>query len=579
MLFFWLMALKNTDSYFSVYVLVAGMGIVALWTRKKSLGVYSGRDLACAGIVAFIISFAVFLANYQCYIAFPGFTRLLSELTIFAGGMIAGANVVLFFIDRPNDGTRERRTAHVRSVFLGCFAVLLVEYMSYLLCAAYPSYLTVDSHSSLNQIETGNYINNHPFWYTMFVKLMHAIGFLFTDDSFLALGAYGIFQVMIVTLSFSYVIVTFYQAGLRKRWLIAMLVLYGLSPYNLALAVTMWKDILFSVSILLWVVSLYRIKKEIGSNGLNYAVLCAGCAGTCLMRTNGWFVAFLSYSIFLIGFRKLRDKRPLLVMGGVIAICWVMTGPMLTFLNVGKTNYIEGLSLPLQQMVRVIFNEYELPDSDMAMLEQIFNLHKIPTEFSHGCSDPVKTVIFKMEQKEFLKEHALEYIALWIRIGVSHPTEYLKAWIELTKGYWNAGYAYEIYYLGEDMPSVGLLYPQFLENGKVMFRIYFDFLENAVWYQPFVSIGLQVWTLLVCFFLNIRWKQQEKVLAVPLLIILAGLWVGTPVFSEFRYAYPVFLTLPVILAATALSARTYGETIRPDAQGLTTSPAQKNMGM
>ena len=115
------------------------MGIVALWTRKKSLGEYSGRDLACAGIVAFIISFAVFLANYQCYIAFPGFTRLLSELTIFAGGMIAGANVVLFCIDRPNDGTRERRTAHVRSVFLGCFAVLLVEYMSYLLCAAYVS--------------------------------------------------------------------------------------------------------------------------------------------------------------------------------------------------------------------------------------------------------------------------------------------------------------------------------------------------------------------------------------------------------------------------------------------------------
>ena len=78
---------------------------------------------------------------------------------------------------------------------------------------------------------------------------------------------------------------------------------------------------------------------------------------------------------------------------------------------------------------------------------------------------------------------------------------------------------------------------------------------------------------------SVRLKQQEKVLAVPLLIILAGLWVGTPVFSEFRYAYPVFLTLPVILAATALSARTYGETIRPDAQGLTTSPAQKNMGM
>jgi len=35
-----------------------------------------------------------------------------------------------------------------------------------------------------------------------------------------------------------------------------------------------------------------------------------------------------------------------------------------------------------------------------------------------------------------------------------------------------------------------------------------------------------------------------------LVVLVAGLWLGTPVFAEFRYAYPIFLCMPVILAVT-----------------------------
>ena len=47
------------------------------------------------------------------------------------------------------------------------------------------------------------------------------------------------------------------------------------------------------------------------------------------------------------------------------------------------------------------------------------------------------------------------------------------------------------------------------------------------------------------------WKKREEfLLTVPVMVLLAGLWLGTPVFAEFRYAYPMFLSAPVILGAT-----------------------------
>ena len=68
--------------------------------------------------------------------------------------------------------------------------------------------------------------------------------------------------------------------------------------------------------------------------------------------------------------------------------------------------------------------------------------------------------------------------------------------------------------------------------------------------QCLVSIGLHVWTLAACAIVNGLKKREEGLMTVPILVLIAGLWLGTPVFAEFRYAYPMILTMPVILAAT-----------------------------
>lgn len=547
----WLWTLKDTNAYLSVYCVVACAGIFALWVNRKPWREYSRRDGACIILFGGIVSFAVFLANYLCYISLPKGLREATEMVMLLGGFLAAGNGMALLLTCEKNQVTPTCGKKGKWVYIGSFAVIFLLYLAYWLYSAYPDYLTVDSHSSLNQIETGLYRNNHPFWFTMFVRLMRFVGLLFTEDTFLALGAFGFAQILILAWIFSYVLGSLFQAGVPKGWIIAVFLLYAVSPYNLVYAVTMGKDTLFSAFVLLWIVSMFRLIRGIGGKRLNCLVLALGCAGTCLMRTNGWFVVCISCVMIGLILRRLWDRQVWLCIGAVLLVCWILSNPVLSILHVEGTNYIEGLSLPLQQLTRVLFNEYTLPEQDMEMLEKILNVDKIPVEFMHGCSDPVKTVIFKVEQKEFLKEHAWEYAALWLRTGIAHPGEYLKAWIELTKGYWNGGYAYEIFYLGEDMPQAGILDPAVFGNGKEWFHGYVTLLGKSPLYQPFISIGLHVWILLACFILNIRNRSRELVLSIPLLIILVGLWVCTPVYAEFRYAYPVFLVLPLILVSAA----------------------------
>ena len=43
---------------------------------------------------------------------------------------------------------------------------------------------------------------------------------------------------------------------------------------------------------------------------------------------------------------------------------------------------------------------------------------------------------------------------------------------------------------------------------------------------------------------------MTDIIVVAILVLVVGLWLGTPVYAEFRYAYPVILTLPLLLAVT-----------------------------
>lgn len=55
--------------------------------------------------------------------------------------------------------------------------------------------------------------------------------------------------------------------------------------------------------------------------------------------------------------------------------------------------------------------------------------------------------------------------------------------------------------------------------------------------------------MFTCCFVCAAGKRKEFLLTIPVIVLLVGLWLGTPIYAEFRYAYPMFTSCPVILCA------------------------------
>ena len=210
--------------------------------------------------------------------------------------------------------------------------------------------------------------------------------------------------------------------------------------------------------------------------------------------------------------------------------------------------------MPLQQVSRVIADGCELTEEEAALISQVLDIEEVPELYTNWLSDPIK-VEFRSNNTPYFEEHVGEYVRLWIKLGMRYPGEYVKAWVDQTKGYWNGGYGYGMYSETVTENPYGV---QKASNGNIiatLFRLYFGLSRHVIFFEPLHSIGLHVWITALCCLFNAMRRRKEWILSVPLLVIVLGLCLGTPVYASFRYAYPVFVCLPFILGITMYSSK------------------------
>lgn len=311
----------------------------------------------------------------------------------------------------------------------------------------------------------------------------------------------------------------------------------------------MWKDVPFGLTMLLLVVAMFRIMRGVGkSKVLNYVMFMIGGIGSSVFRTNGWYALVAAFLMLFLFFRK-RCKELLIPWLAVLFIGWIMIDPAMTWLNVKRNNFLEGLSVPMQQVARVIVEDCELTDEETEMLSHILDLERVPEVYWAQCCDPIKEEIRDEDPRrlEYLMAHQEEYLKLWIQLGLKHPWVYVKAWVEETKGYWNGGYDYYIYSQYVQPNDWGMYMVEQDNLIHDLVKAYFTITRETVFFQPLQSIGLNIWILSFLCFLNMVWGRKEFLLTMPVIAVVFTLWLTTPVFSEFRYAYSIFTCLPFIL--------------------------------
>ena len=543
--------LSSTDTYYSVYLLCGLGGLLCMYDNYKREAFCTGKQKAVLLICAACFSTAVTLANYELFEPLSVLQNLFDAVCTFLGGSFIGYNVLLCLLTRlPLPRTSGLRK-HPGRVFVFVFSSIAVIDLLYLFLALYPGVLTTDSYTTVAQLMGDQpYDNVMPFWHTVTVKVFMELGLKLFGDMNGAVATFHTAQILFMAACFGYVLVTLYQMRVPAWLMGAVYVLYAFMPYNIVYSVTLWKDIPFAGAAVLFVTGFYRLLKDIGKcRWLNYAAFTLGALGFSLWRTNGWY-AFLVMVLLMLLLLRREHKTLLFIMVAVLLLCWVLIHPVLDALDVGGTNFVEAFAVPMQQIARVIHLELPITEAELALLNEVCYVDRVKELYNPQTVDPVKFETFFYHKVDYILENWWDYLSMYIRLGLRYPAEYLKAWVEETKGYWNGGYKFWTYTLKLGENIYGIYQTPGDNIVARLFAAMFRYLEKPAVLQPLTSIGLYVWMLVTCFIVNVLKKRKEFLLAIPILVLAVGLWLGTPVFSEFRYAYPMILAMPMILAAT-----------------------------
>ena len=554
----WASRLSGTDSLYSAYALCVIAAVLCLYSNFINDRKLTGMHFFLGSILSALLSFASTLANYPVFQYIrddcsPGTNQILNLIAAgatFLGGIFVFYQIFLFaFHQFPRTLSQDDRLSarlHPGRVFWMAFVPLAGIYLVYLFLVVYPGSVTSDSMSQIHQIYADQYTVHHPYWHTIFIKLFMDLGHsVFRNGNAAAAVCNGV-QAICAAATFAYAVTTLYQYRIPKAWIWIVYAMFACLPHHITFSTTMWKDVPFGLSMLVFVVAMFRLMRSVGKNRwLNIAVFIIGGIGASVFRHNGWYALVAAFVMLVLFFRK-RCKILIFPWMIVLVIGWVMNGPAMTWLDVKRDNFMEPLSVPIQQIARVIVEECPLTEEETEMLSIIMDLEEIPELYWDKCCDPVKDEI-KGKNLNYLIEHKGEYLKLWLQLGMKYPWVYTEAWVEETKGYWNGGYDYYIYaqYVYPNDYGMYMVAQDNVIHDLV--KAYFTFTRETVLFQPLQSIGLNIWILSFLCFLSMAWGRKEFMLTMPVIAVVFTLWVTTPVFSEFRYAYSVFTCLPFVL--------------------------------
>ena len=563
LILFWGFQLLDSDAYYVNYVLLLIISVFCVTKNhandNRFKDEHDSRADVLINLFAIILSCMVTLANYELCLKgdyFGSEVKLcyfyIMAFILFIGGFLAfkGILTALTYNLKRLIWHKRETTVSPKIAFTVCFVLLLFTRMIILFFCLYPGVLTTDSINQMNQLSNGVYSNHHPFYHTMVIKFFVLIGMHLFKDINAAVATYSVFQIIFTSFCFSYAVSTLARMKI-PTWILTLSILFFVfMPYHIIYAITMWKDIMFGCLVLLLVTAFFRCIYNIGHPQFDHLLLAFSCLGICLFRSNGFFVFAIITLAFVILW-KAKNKQILMIFVSILIISFIMKHPVLTELGIAQPDTIESLSIPAQQIARVVKDGKPLNEREFELLDNVIDIGQIPKEYIAYFSDPIKDLVRQKGNQHLLIDRKADYIGLYLYLGIKYPATYLKAWIDQTRGYWNAGYEYWHWALWMENNVLGIERTTNSHSLGLILRAYLWLFENIQILKLLISIGAFVWTDLLMLMIALHRKDKVGIfISLPVLAIVVSLLLATPVAYEFRYIYAVFCCLPMVIVIT-----------------------------
>jgi len=437
--------------------------------------------------------------------------------------------------------------------FIICFMLIFLAWIPYLL-KYFPGIITPDSYTQIEQtIGISELSDHHPIAHTAIIGVCINLGLMIFKNINFAIALYSIVSMILMAFIDALVLLYLRKKKVSLVVLGILLVFYMFYPVNALYSITMWKDILFSGIFPIFLIFCNEIifnTDEFFKYKKNMILFIIFSFLMIVLRHNGLYVVFLTIPFFYIVLKQYWKKLSIMIVS-IIAINQIFNLIMFNGLKVKKGSVGEILSIPLQQIARVEKehrDELTLEESDK--INVLFKFENIGDYYNPTLSDPVKEK-FKMN---YFSDNKIGLIKIWAKLLVKYPKDYVESFICNSYGYYYPeAKNWVVSRATMDHRDMGIE-RQSRINGKTVEKIdsYIDKREIPLISMMF-SVGFVFWIIVICFGYKI-YKSEYKYIFVYLPIFILWLTcVASPVFCEFRYAYPMFTTLGLYLSWNLMS--------------------------
>ena len=435
-------------------------------------------------------------------------------------------------------------------LFWGLFLLAYIPW--YLYC--FPGNLTYDSGAQIyDAIHVEKLSNHHSAFLDLILRCILLPIEKLTGSLQLGVGIYTLLQMLLMTFVFALCferITHYIRIPLIKGLIFAWFALY---PGNTLFSVTIWKDIPFSIcflGLLLCVDSAAENEKRFFHSKKSLFWLIFTLVFLPLTRHNGILIVILLLIFSLFRFRPF--KRQILTAAGITcAILCIWNYLLCPLLNVERVGSGLFLSLPQQQMARVISEHYEeISPEDLELFDSWYDGPEIWREYNGIFADPVKN---HFNQSQYQKDPSA-FFKLWLKFAGKYPVTYLEAALHNTYGYWFPETQYWTTFYGV-IPGqqLGDIHAAPIYKSLIVDKIYNWHAYHQELKTPLLSMlfsrGACWWVWLFCGFWCLYQNRKKFILFLPGLFLWLSI-LPSPVYNEYRYVYGLFIGLPLLLTAS-----------------------------
>ena len=357
-------------------------------------------------------------------------------------------------MDKPSDKTSGQKAFRSSTPFnfFYIWAIIFLFWMP-VFFALYPGAFVYDATEEYVEVISRQFTMHHPLLHVLALGgIVHLFEYIGAGAN-LGIAVYVLLQMLVMSAALSFVVRSFQMWGVTKRYAFITVLFFSIFPLFPLYAVCTAKDGLFTVFLLVAIVSMGNIirladVKDVQPSSPTSAppmsdmiIFLVSSTLMMMLRNNGLYAYTATALIIVIVFivdRRHRSAssnhitaRLLILMA--LSIVLSLGGTRILKLATGATDgeHQEMLTVPIQQLTRTYTYSPEAFTPDEVALLKAF----IPEEYLTTYTPRVSDVLKSGFDNRYYESHCADFYRLWLTIGARRPLTYLNAHLGTAYGY------------------------------------------------------------------------------------------------------------------------------------------------